>query len=122
MTFGQAIQSYFKNYANFNGRARRSEYWFASLFVGLVSIAFSLVGSGYDYNTGMPTYGPLTYIWALAVLLPSLAVAVRRLHDIGKSGATYLLILIPFVGAIILFVFALQDSQPVANQYGAPVK
>ena len=96
----QAIGACFKNYANFSGRARRSEYWWFCLLnfiLGIIPI--------------------VNIIWALIVLLPSLAVCVRRLHDTGRSGWWLLLALVPIVN-IVLIVFYLSDSQPGANQYG----
>ncbi len=119
MSFGAAIASFWKNYANFKGRARRSEYWFATLFIGLVSLPIALV----SYDANSPTsFGPLYYVWALAVLLPGISLVVRRLHDTNKSGWFYLLGLIPFVGAIVLLVFMVMDSDAGPNKYGNPVK
>jgi len=92
----------FKNYATFDGRARRSEYWGFYLFSWL----FGLV----------PFIG--WYLWPLAVLIPSLAVFWRRMHDTGRSGACILYGLIPFAGFIILLIFLVQDSAPGDNQYG----
>ena len=122
MNFGTAIQSFFANYANFKGRARRSEYWFASLFTGLVSFVASIITPATVSDNGMPQYGIATIIWSLAIIVPGLAVATRRLHDTGRSGATLFLVLIPIVGAIILLVFLVQDSAAGPNQYGDPVK
>ena len=94
-----------QKYADFNGRARRKEYWWYALFQ---YIAFLVIGF-------IPIIGLLA---ALALIVPSLAVAVRRLHDIGKSGWNMLLLLIPFVGAILLLIFLTRDSAPGTNQYG----
>jgi uncharacterized membrane protein YhaH (DUF805 family) len=118
MSFGAAISSFWKNYVNFQGRARRSEYWFATLFLTLVSIPVAVI----SFDAQTMTYGPLYWLWAAAVLLPGISLVVRRLHDTGKSGWFYLLVLIPFVGAIVLLVFMVMDSQPGANKYGNPVK
>lgn len=100
-----------QNYANFSGRARRSEYWFFVLFNVLFSIAAFIL----DMITGIGIIGGL---YALAMLIPGLAVAVRRLHDIGKSGWMYLIVLIPIVGGIWLLVLLFLDSQPGDNKYG----
>lgn len=122
MSFTDAIKKVFNNYANFSGRARRSEYWNWTLFNVLVS-AF-LGGTGGILSAvavgGVPEYVStgLSAVWAVATLIPSLAVCVRRLHDIGKSGWCYLIGLIPVFGAIILIVWFLKDSQKGANQYG----
>ncbi len=100
-----------KQYADFSGRARRKEYWMYFLFY----MIFYLILFGIDMALSL---GFLAIIYALALLIPSLAVAVRRLHDIGKSGWFILISLIPFIGAIILIVFLVTDSQPGENQYG----
>ena len=100
-----------QNYANFNGRARRSEYWYFVLFNVLFSIAALIL----DMITGAGIFGVL---YALAMFIPGLAVAVRRLHDIGKSGWMYLIVLIPLIGAIWLLVLFFTDSQPGDNEYG----
>ena len=101
-----------KNYVGFSGRARRKEYWMFYLFNAIAMIILSII----DNIIG--TYSLLYGLYSLAVLLPSLAVAFRRLHDIGRSGAWILIGLIPLIGAIILLVFACTDSQPDDNQYG----
>jgi uncharacterized membrane protein YhaH (DUF805 family) len=101
-----------KNYVGFSGRARRKEYWMFYLFNAIAMIILAII----DNIIG--TYSLLYGLYSLAVLLPSLAVAFRRLHDIGRSGAWILIGLIPLIGAIILLVFACTDSQPDDNQYG----
>ncbi|MBO4265736.1 MAG: DUF805 domain-containing protein [Lachnospiraceae bacterium] len=112
MSFVDAIKSVFTQYVGFSGRARRSEYWYWTL----CNCIISGVLSGLARNGGFFTV--LSVIWSLAVLLPGLAVCVRRLHDIGKSGWWLLLALIPVVGAIILIVFFVKDSEPGENAYG----
>ena len=106
-----------KNYVNFQGRARRKAFWMFALFniIAIVVLA-SLEGLvGLRDNGG---YGILSGLYSLAVILPALALAVRRLHDTGRSGWWILIGLIPLVGPIVLLVFYVQDSQPGANQYG----
>ena len=98
MNFGEAIKSVFSKYATFSGRARRSEFWYFVLFNFLVSFVLGLI----------PFLSWVAGLWALAVLIPSLAVAVRRFHDIGKSGWTYLYFLVPgllYVGYMFYFIF-----------------
>ena len=112
MTFGGAIKTCFRKYATFSGRARRREYWFFFLFIALVQAFLSLI----QEKTGMKPI--LTAIFSLIVLLPSLAVFWRRMHDTGKSGWNILLILIPVLGALLLFIFLCVDSMPGANAYG----
>lgn len=101
-----------KNYVVFQGRARRKEYWMFVLFNVIISIILSSVEAVADLPKILST------IYSLAVLLPSLAVGARRLHDIGKSGWWLLISFIPIIGGIILLVFMCQDSQDGDNQYG----
>nr|MBQ8244503.1 DUF805 domain-containing protein [Oscillospiraceae bacterium] len=103
--FVEAVKLYFQNYANFSGRSRRSEYWYACLFTFLLSLVVSMV---------IPD---LAFIVSLATLVPSIAICVRRLHDIGKAGVWYLICFIPLVGGIILLVWTCKDSGP-DNQWG----
>jgi uncharacterized membrane protein YhaH (DUF805 family) len=125
MSFGAAIKSYFKNYVNFKGRARRSEYWFAVLFTVLVSIGVSIIAPGHqEFVFGQSTNQPsaLSQLWSLATLLPSLAIVWRRLHDAGKSGTYFFFILIPIAGVIMLLIQLTKDSEDGENQFGAKVK
>lgn len=111
-------------YVDFKGRSTRSEYWYFILFVFIISIILSLVDTLLiNPALGMAPAeaaksGLLAPIFALAVLLPKIAVAVRRLHDIGKSGWWYLIILIPIIGVLVLIYFWVQDSQVGENMYG----
>ena len=98
MSFGQAIATVFTKYAEFNGRARRSEFWWFALFAVLVAVGLGALSDG------------LSFAWAIAVLLPSLAVSVRRLRDAGFAWPMIFLGLIPFVGLIILIVLYAQPS------------
>ena len=102
----------FKNYANFNGRARRKALW---MFILLHMIVYALP-VGIDVSIG--SIGVLSGIYSLAALIPSISVQVRRLHDVGRSGWWLLISFVPVVGAIVLLVFFLQDSAPGENQYG----
>jgi len=106
-----------KKYAVFQGRARRKEYWMFTLFNVLIAmgLAFIDVFAGLANEDGV---GALSTIYSLAVLLPGLGVAVRRLHDIGRSGWWLLIALVPVVGAVVLLVFAVLDSEPGSNEYG----
>ena len=100
-----------KKYAVFEGRARREEFWMFTLVNFIVTIVLNVVLS----MIGLPI---LAVIYSLAVLVPSLAVGARRLHDTNRSGWLLLIGLIPLVGIIVLIVFWVQDSQPGPNQYG----
>ena len=107
-----------KKYAVFGGRARRKEYWYFALFSMLISIALTILDgvTGFlSVETGM---GLLIGIYSLAVLIPSIAVSVRRLHDTNRSGWWLLIALIPLIGVIVLIVFFFSDSQPGVNKYG----
>lgn len=108
----------FKKYATFSGRAQRAEYWYFFLFYILIFIGLSVVDSitgSFSAEAGM---GLLGGIFALASLIPSIAVGVRRLHDTGRSGWWLLIALVPLIGAIVLLVFTVQDSAPSDNAYG----
>jgi uncharacterized membrane protein YhaH (DUF805 family) len=125
MSFGAAISSFFTKYATFSGRARRSEFWFVVLFTSLVSIVISIIAPGpfMEFNGVMvQQQSVLSNLWSLATLIPSLALTWRRLHDVNKSGNYFFFILIPIVGAILLFIQLVKDSAPGANAYGEPVK
>ena len=99
MSFGQSITTVFRKYAEFTGRASRSEYWWWFLFSLIVSLATGAIWDG------------LSVAWSLAILLPSLAVAVRRLRDAGYHWGWLFLLLVPLVGAIIVIVFLAQPSK-----------
>jgi uncharacterized membrane protein YhaH (DUF805 family) len=106
-----------KKYAVFSGRAQRAEYWYFVLF----NLIFSFVLGAVDGVLGTTTATGvqiLRLIYTLAVMIPSVAVGVRRLHDIGRSGWWLLLVLVPVIGLIALTVFFVFDSQPEANEYG----
>jgi len=110
-----------RKYAVFSGRARRREFWMFALINFVISIGLGIIDMiiGTDFGTGS---GVLSGIYALAVLIPSLAVGVRRLHDTGRTGWWLLIGLIPLVGVIILIVFYAQDGQRADNQYGPDPK
>ncbi|MBC8256409.1 MAG: DUF805 domain-containing protein [Candidatus Marinimicrobia bacterium] len=103
------------NYANFNGRASRQEYWMFFLF----NMIFAIVILGIDIILGL---GFLNMVYSIAVMIPGLAVGIRRLHDIGKSGWMVLIILIPLIGPIWLIILAATDSNPGENNYGPTPK
>lgn len=111
-----------KKYAVFSGRARRKEYWMFFLFNWIFSIAAVLLDNLIGTANSNSGYGVISIIYSLAVLLPSLAVGIRRLHDLGKSGWWIFIALIPLVGAIWLIVLYATAGQPVENQYGPDPK
>ncbi len=119
----------FENYANFRGRARRSEYWYFTLCNGIISLVLYipfLVFGGLSQTNEPGTFFWLFYgilmLYSFAVLIPSLAVAVRRLHDIGKSGLYYLVGIIPIVGPILLLVWFFTEGEGRTNQWGPDPK
>lgn len=116
-----------KNFTNFNGRARRSEFWYFFLFNIIFAVATMILDNifGTTFKMDLPggepltlPYGYLYMAYGLFIFLPSLALWTRRLHDVGKSGWFLLIGLIPLIGAIWLLVLALTDSQPGDNKYG----
>ncbi len=111
-------------YAEFTGRARRAElWWFALLNFAAYIVIFILAFILGSMSDALGSLGVILYVvYALAVIVPSLAVAVRRLHDTNKSGWMLLVSLIPLVGPIILLVFYFTDGDPGENQYGSSPK
>ena len=107
MTFQESIKTCFSKYADFNGRALRSEYWWFALFIVLVSMGLGIIS---EIVSGL---------FSLAVLIPSLAAAARRLHDTNRSGWWQLIAFIPFIGWIIIIIFLAQEGNSDTNQYGA---
>ncbi|WP_141505302.1 DUF805 domain-containing protein [Paenibacillus luteus] len=104
-----------KNYVNLDGRARRMEFWMFFLMNALITAALLIIES----LAGIP--GILSGIYYIAVFLPSIAVSVRRLHDIGKSGLWIFIGLVPFIGTIVLLVFSFLEGENI-NKYGANPK
>jgi uncharacterized membrane protein YhaH (DUF805 family) len=101
-----------ENYANFNGRARRKEFWMFVLF----NVIFEIIASVIDGILG--TYIVFSMIYGLAILVPAIAVTVRRLHDIGKSGFWIFIEFIPLIGWIWLLILLAQEGMPGPNEYG----
>lgn len=117
--FGEAVKTCLtEKYCCFKGRARRSEYWWYCLAIVIASYVVSFVGGLISPDFSLMLSG----IFSLAVLLPGLGVAVRRLHDVGKSGWWYLIILVPLVGAIYLIYLYASDGKPEANKWGESPK
>ena len=111
-----------KNYATFSGRARRKEYWMFFLISALISIVLTLLDIllgtySVEYEAGL-----FSGLYSLLILIPSIAVVVRRLHDTDRSGWWILISLIPLIGVIVLFVFMCLDSQPGTNRFGVNPK
>ena len=134
MGFCQSIKNVIcKNYANFNDRARRREFWYFFLFMFLINsfmlILITIIFFSFNFFNKVLIISTILLIaefifiaFNLAFFIPYLAVCVRRLHDIGKSGCFILLVLIPLVGGFILLYFMCVDSQPSTNEYGPSPK
>ena len=114
MSFGEAVNSGFENFANFSGRASRAAYWWWFLFGVLVSIATNILDAAV---IGAPVLSPLA---GLALFIPNLSVGVRRLHDTGRSGWWILIGLIPIIGWIVLLIFLIEQGDAGDNEYGPP--
>ena len=106
-----------KKYAVFSGRARRMEYWMFALFNTIIGFVLGII-EGIAGIAPETDESVLAILYTLAILLPTLAVGVRRLHDTGRTGWWTLILLVPLLGPIVTTVFFLQDSQPGENQYG----
>lgn len=132
MSLGESLTSVFNKYATFTGRARRSEYWWFSAcyfiiqivfnFASLAMIAGTMSGEMSYNDPSFNMFQTISVIVGLGLLLPALAVTVRRFHDIGKSGWNILWAAIPLIGPIIVLVWMCQDSDVVANKYGESPK
>jgi uncharacterized membrane protein YhaH (DUF805 family) len=116
MGFWQAIASGFANYVTFAGRAVRSEYWFWFLFTILAGIATEILDSAI-FSTHAPSASPLNAVFNLVTFLPSLAIGVRRLHDIDRTG-WWLLIAFTIIGIFVLFYWACKRGTPGPNRFG----
>ncbi|WP_083528005.1 DUF805 domain-containing protein [Curtobacterium ammoniigenes] len=139
ISFGGAIRRFFTKYARFDGRASRSEFWWWALASAIVSIVLEVLQSIGQASSQMTTgsYGQqqvavpsplyiiaaiLLVIWGLGTIVPNLALLFRRLHDTGRSGWWWLIVLVPFVGWIILLVFELLPSRPDGARFDRPMR
>jgi uncharacterized membrane protein YhaH (DUF805 family) len=134
--FGEAVRRVFKKYAAFSGRAGRAEYWWWALVGVVVAVVLNVViAAGMETSTdsyagnaySAPTPGPLSAVgyvllavWGLGVVVPSLALTVRRLHDVNLSGWTILLGLVPFLGGLAVLVFTLLPPNPAGQRFDQP--
>jgi uncharacterized membrane protein YhaH (DUF805 family) len=107
MNFQESVKVCFTKYADFGGRPTRPEYWWFFLFILVVSLALSMVSS------------TLSGLFSLAVLVPSIAAATRRLHDTNRSGWWQLIVLVPLIGLIVLIVFLAQEGKGETSSAGA---
>lgn len=117
----KAYVSFWKNYVNFSGRTSRAGYWFAMLCNAIIAIILYgiMIAGAASESGGMIVAGyALLALYGLATLIPNIAIAVRRLHDIGKGGVWYLIQFVPCVGGIVFLVFMCLPAVAGANQYG----
>lgn len=114
VSFGTAISLFFKNYANFSGRASRSMFWWVYLFLIIVYGICLLIMSSVN-----ETFGYILYVVAgLIFIIPTLSLSVRRMHDLGKGGGWIFISLIPLIGGIWYLVLCCTDSEPFDNRFG----
>lgn len=121
MNMIEAVKAVFSKYATFEGRARRAEYWWFALFNLIVSVILTLLAPGHGGEMGMGGGmggGLISLLWSLATILPSIAVGVRRMHDIDRSGWWLLIAFVPLVGMIVLIVFAAKRGTVGPNRFG----
>lgn len=111
VSFAQAVRMFFTRYTDFNSRSGRSEFWYVVLFLTLVNLALQFLIEELRMIGWVPS------IWSLVILIPGIALCVRRLHDIGKSGVFFLWALLPIVGQILILLYCCKESAP-ANQWG----
>jgi uncharacterized membrane protein YhaH (DUF805 family) len=107
-----------QKYADFSGRAPRAEYWWFVLAVLIVEMVAMMLDSMLGMSGMIGPYGPLLSLLMLGLLIPSIAVGIRRLHDTGRSGWWLLISLIPIIGAIVLIVFLATPGDKGENQHG----
>ena len=120
MDFQTSIKTCFNKFAVFSGRASRSEFWFFVLFGflgGIITIIIDVMILGYPYEEN----GPINLIFSVALIIPSIAVAARRLHDINKSG-WWQLLWITIIGGILLIIWHATEGENKKNKFGPPIK
>lgn len=108
----------FRKYAVFNGRSRRAEYWYFVLFNLIVGLVLAAIDALLGTFSASANIGLLSGIYSLAVIIPTIALTVRRLHDTDRTGWWVLINLVPFIGSIVILIFALLDSTPGSNRFG----
>jgi uncharacterized membrane protein YhaH (DUF805 family) len=111
-----------KKYADFSGRARRKEYWMFTLFQLIFAITCMILDNVFGTTLGILHYGVIYLFFLGITILPTFAVAVRRLHDINKSGWTYLMVLIPLVGPILMLIYFCTEGDAGTNGFGSDPK
>ena len=107
-----------KKYATFRGRSRRKEYWYFTLFNMIVMLLLMAIDGMMGSFSSKAGIGFLSTIYSLAVIIPGIAVSIRRLHDTSRSGWWLVISFVPIIGGIVLLVFMVQDSKPGENEFG----
>ncbi|SHH19154.1 DUF805 domain-containing protein [Marivita hallyeonensis] len=119
MNFQDAVRTCLSKYATFSGRAARSEFWWFVLFLMVMNLLLAILDRAlFGVTSDGQPISIIGAVFSLAIILPSIAVGVRRLHDLDKSGWWYLLILIPFLGALVLIYFFVQKGSAGENRFG----
>ncbi len=121
MGFQEAVTACLSKYVGFEGRAVRSEYWYWVLFIVIVTVVLNLVTAVLPGALGS-IIGVLSGLFALGTFLPGLAVSVRRLHDVDRSGWFLLIAFIPLIGALVLIYFMVQPGTPGRNRFDGGVQ
>lgn len=121
MSFGEAIQICIAKFATFSGRASRAEYWWWYLFCVLFNACFGIVSAIFGDSILGHIILWIGYVASLAMLIPTLAVSWRRMHDIGKGGGWFFINCIPLVGTILWIIWCIKPGEPVPNRFGNPV-
>ncbi|MEN2475613.1 DUF805 domain-containing protein [Burkholderia stabilis] len=120
MNFSEAVRSVLNQYAKFEGRARRAEYWYFALLSGILSVVGQVIGAvGRDAGLITLLLLGVIFLVSLALIIPGIAVSVRRLHDTGRSGWFLLLGFIPIVGGILLLVWMCSRGTEGPNRFGS---
>ena len=119
MNFTNAIRAGFAKYANFSGRASRSEFWWLMLFLMILGVLASIFDAAFLWIDPNTLFGPVGAITSLATFLPSLSATARRLHDIGRSGWWMLLLFVPLVGWAVLLYWNIKKGDTGPNSFGA---
>ncbi|MDE7159272.1 MAG: DUF805 domain-containing protein [Muribaculaceae bacterium] len=127
MTFSQAISSFYRNYANFNGRAGRAAYWWVALYTFIVTVVcyILIMACGGDIANGQLGFWgwfwyAVLWVFGLINIVPGLALGWRRMHDIGKGGGWIFITFVPLIGSIWFLVLTLTPGQPGPNRFGEP--
>ena len=118
MGFGAAVRSAFSKYGTSRGRASRSEFWWFQLFVSLVGLVAQILDIALSARSHQGPGGPISGLWGLAMLIPSVAISIRRLHDVGRSGWWWLLTALPLIGWLVLLFWYVWRGNAGSNAYG----